>query len=195
MKYSILAVALLAAGPLAAQEERPWFGDDSEARSWNLYAEEPARFTGTVVDLTCEITGDCPANCGDGNRQLGILRDADGVLVNVQKNAQTSFNGGVADMLPWCGQSVEVDGLILWDEDLGADNIYLVQQIRAAGSTGDWTPANTWVAAWEARNPEALDGGGPWFRRDPRVLADIAQDGYFGLGLDRDPGIIAQVYE
>lgn len=192
MKYITIA-ALIAASPALAQDERPWFGDDSEARSWNLYAEEPARFTGTVVDLTCEITGDCPENCGDGRRQLGIVRDVDGVLMNVQKNAQTSFNGGVADMLPYCGQSVEVDGLILWDDDLGADNIYLVQRVRVGD--GEWSPANTWVSDWEARNPEAAEGGGPWFRRDPRVLADIATGGFFGLGPERDPDIIADVYQ
>ncbi len=190
---TLCIIAFCAPTALLAQDDRPWFGDDSEARSWNLYAEEPARFTGTVVDILCEITGDCADNCGDGNRQLGILRSVDGVLVNVQKNAQSSFNGGVADMLPYCGQQVEVDGLLLWDDDLGANNIYLVQRVRALD--GDWAPANTWTDAWALANPDYTEGGGPWFRRDPRVTADIAENGYFGLGLDRDPAIIADVYQ
>ncbi len=189
---TLLSLTLALTATAAAAQDRPDFSEGSEARSWNLYAEEPALFTGTVVDILCEITGDCPDNCGDGNRQMGIVRALDGVLVNVQKNAQSSFNGGAADMLPYCGQEVEVDGLLLYDDDLGAENIFLVQRIRTAD--GDWAAANTWTDAWAARNPEA-GGPGPWFRRDPRILADIAENGYFGLGLERDPGIIADVYQ
>lgn len=171
-----------------AQDADPWaFEEGSEARSWNLYAEIPATFEATVVDLLCEVAGNCVDNCGDGNRQLGLLRSADNVLVYPNKNAQTSFNGAVADLLPYCGQVVEVDGLILDDPDLGAANIYLVQTIRLAGET-EWQKANQWTKVWAENHPDA-GGKGPWFRRDPRVLAEIAEEGYFGLGLAEDEAI------
>ena len=31
----------------------------------------------TVVDPLCELTGDCPDNCGDGKRQLALVREVD----------------------------------------------------------------------------------------------------------------------
>ena len=45
MKHLIACLALIAS-PLAAQD----FSEGSEARSWNLYAEIPARFEAKVVD-------------------------------------------------------------------------------------------------------------------------------------------------
>lgn len=174
---SLIAAATLACAPALAQD----FSEGSNARSWNLYAEKPATFAAKVVDITCEITGDCVPNCGDGNRQIGLLRAADGALVYPNKNAQTSFNGATADLLPYCGQDVEVDGLLIEDPDLGARNIYLVQTIRVAGD-GEWSKANQWTKRWAEKNPDA-SGKGPWFRRDPRVNAAISENGYLGLGL------------
>ncbi|MEL7205406.1 MAG: hypothetical protein AAGL19_14595, partial [Pseudomonadota bacterium] len=57
----LIALLALVATPVAAQD----FSANSEARPWNLVAEVPARFEATVVDLLCELAGDCPANCGD----------------------------------------------------------------------------------------------------------------------------------
>lgn len=180
----LIAPALFAA-PAAAQD----FSEGSNARSWNLYAETPALFEATVVDITCEVTGDCPDNCGDGNRQLGLLRAADGVLVFPNKNSQSGFQGAGVDLLPYCGKSVEVDGLLIEDEDIkGAKNIYQVQMVRETG-TEEWVKANTWSKDWAKKHPEAT-GKGPWFRRDPRVNAHIAQTGYLGLGLDVDAAFI-----
>lgn len=195
MMKPVLTVALcLLASTAIAQETDPYaFEEGSEARSWNLFAEIPATFEATVVDLLCEVAGDCVDNCGDGRRQLGLLRSVDNVLVYPNKNSQTSFNGATADLLPYCGQVVDVDGLLLDDPDLGATNIYLVQTIRLAGET-DWQKANQWTKAWEARNPDAA-GEGPWFRRDPRVLAEIAREGYFGLGLEKDEEIKDIIFE
>jgi hypothetical protein len=172
------AVLILLATPLAAQD----FSEGSTAKSWNLYAEFPATFSAKVVDITCEVTGDCPDNCGDGRRQLGLLRDVDGVLVFPNKNAQSGFQGATVDLLPFCNAQVDVDGLLIEDEDIaGAKNIYLVQKVRVTGET-DWVKANTWTKNWNAKHPEAK-GKGPWFRRDPRVNAEIAANGHLGLGL------------
>ncbi|PWR02218.1 hypothetical protein DKT77_13215 [Meridianimarinicoccus roseus] len=184
MRRLVMLAALLAAGPLGAQD----FSAGSEARSWNLYAEQPARFEARVVDMLCAVTGDCPENCGAGRRQIGLLRAADGVLVYPNKNAQPIFTGAAVDLLPFCGADVEVDGLMLDDPDIGARNIYLVQRVRRLDG-GEWVNAQSWTEDWAARNPDA-DGEGPWFRRDPRVGALIEKDGYLGLGPEVDAAFI-----
>jgi hypothetical protein len=177
MKHIAFAFALIAS-PVFAQD----FSEGSTAKSWNLYAEREALFSAKVVDITCEITGDCPDNCGDGRRQLGLLRDVDGVLVFPNKNAQSGFQGATVDLLPFCGAQVDVDGLLIEDEDIpGAKNIYLVQKVRHSGET-EWVKANKWSKNWAAKHPEAK-GKGPWFRRDPRVNAELAAHGHLGLGL------------
>ncbi|WP_226780528.1 hypothetical protein [Oceaniglobus trochenteri] len=187
MRYLLALLAL--AMPAAAQD----FSEGSEAKSWNLYAEQPARFEAKVVDILCEVTGDCPENCGDGTRQLGLVRSADNVLVFPNKNSQPAFTGAAVELLPFCGQDVEVDGLLIEDEDLGARNIYLVQTIRRQGDA-EWTKANRWTKVWADTHPDAA-GKGPWFRRDPRVNAEIAREGYFGLGADKDAAIKDELFE
>lgn len=182
MLKHILIMSSMLAAPAIAQDVN--FEEGSEARTWNLYAEYPARFEATVVDMLCEVAGQCTENCGDGRRQLGLLRSVDGVLVYPNKNSQSIFTGASVELLPYCGQEVEVDGLELFDEDLGAVNIYLVQKIRRVGDE-KWITANNWTKNWAAQNPNSA-GSGPWFRRDPRVLAEIAGEGYFGLGLEED---------
>ena len=184
-----VALFVLVATPVLSQD----FSEGSEAKTWNLYAEQPARFEATVVDILCELTGDCPENCGDGNRQLGLVRTVDDVLVFPNKNSQPAFTGAVQELLPYCAQAVEVDGLLLEDDYLGAQNIYLVQRIRALDSE-EWVKANSWTKAWAENHPEAA-GKGPWFRRDPRVLAEIASEGYFGLGLEQDEEIKDFLFE
>jgi hypothetical protein len=188
MKHGLAVCAALFASVASAQD----FSEGSEARSWNLYAEEPARFEAKVVDILCEITGDCAENCGDGSRQLGLVRAVDGVLVYPNKNSQPAFTGAVQELLPYCGMDVEVDGLLLTDPDLGAINIYLVQLIREVGAE-EWVKANSWTNKWAEANPDAA-GPGPWFRRDPRVLAEIAEEGYFGLGLEADEAAKAELF-
>lgn len=187
-----ILIAMLAT-PAVAQDDLFPFEEGSEARSWNLFAEQPARFEATVVDIICEVAGDCTDNCGGGSRQLGLVRSVDGVLVFPNKNSQAAFTGAAVELLPYCGQEVEVDGLLLEDEFVGATNIYLVQTIRAVGQE-EWVKANQWTKVWEENNPDAA-GDGPWFRRDPRILAEIAKEGYFGLGLEQDEEIKDFLFE
>lgn len=184
MKHFIALVALVAT-PLAAQD----FSEGSEAETWNLYAEVPARFEAKVVDVLCNLTGDCPENCGDGKRQLGLLRTADDVMVFPLKNNQPAFSGAATDLLPFCEQVVTVDGLLIEDEDLNARNLYLVQTVTSADGTV--SKANQWTKEWAKRNPDAT-GEGPWFRRDPRIADIIAKEGYLGLGLETDAEFIAE---
>jgi hypothetical protein len=182
-------VGLALTGQAVAQD----LSAGSEAKSWNLYAEAPARFEATVVDVLCEIAGDCPDNCGAGARQLALLRSTDNVLVYPMKNAQPIFSGAVQELLPFCGKAVEVDGLLITDPEIGAQNVYLVQKIREVGAP-EWVAANQWSKDWAAAHPQAA-GEGPWYNRDPRVLAEIATDGYFGLGLEKDAEILKELSE
>ena len=64
-----------------------------------------------------------------------------------------------------------------------------MQKIRTVGDE-EWSKANQWTKVWAKNNPDA-SGEGPWFRRDPRVNAHIAEDGYLGLGLEVDEAFIA----
>lgn len=176
---NICLALILMANPLAAQD----FSANSEAKTWNLYGEIPARFEAKVVDVLCELTGDCPTDCGAGSRQLGLIRSADDVMVLPMKNSQPAFTGAAQELAPFCNQVIEVDGLLIEDEEIGASNIYLVQRIKSGEA--DWIKANTWTKKWAAKYPEAK-GKGPWFRRDPRIKDVIAAEGYLGLGLEAD---------
>jgi hypothetical protein len=188
MMLRCAAAFALIASPLTAQD----FSEGSKAKTWNLYAETPATFEAKVVDAMCEITGDCPENCGAGDRQLALLRTADDVMVMALKNNQPAFTGAVVDLLPYCGQTIQVDGLMIEDEDFPVKNVYLVQQIKADGA--DWTKASQWTKVWAKENPDAK-GKGAWFRRDPRIKALIETEGYLGLGLETDAEFKAYLFE
>lgn len=179
-KYLIPAVSSLAvlASPVAAQEGQ--FSEGSEARSWNLAWEEPARFEATVVDMLCEVTGDCDNACATG-RQLGLLRVADGVLTYPNKNNQGIFTGAAVDLAPFCSMLVEVDGLMIEDEYVGATNVYLVQRVRLLADEA-WTTTDGWTDAWAEQFPDAAAQEGRWYRNDPRVMGQIEADGYLGTG-------------
>ena len=185
MLKQIIAVTAMFASSVSAQD----FSENSEAKSWKLYAEVPARFEAKVVDLVCELTGDCPADCGAGKRQMGLLRTADNQMVFPMKNSQSVFAGAAVEFQPFCNQIVEVDGLMIDDPEIGANNVYLVQRIKADGA--DWIKANQWSKQWAKENPEA-EGKGPWFRRDLRVKEIIATEGHLGLGLDVDKKYIEE---
>ena len=189
-----LIAAVLLAVPAAAQDFDPEaFAEGSEAAPWNLYGEHPARFEARVVDILCELSGDCPDDCGEGERQLGLLRAADGALVFPNKNGQPLFTGAARELAPFCGLDVEVDGLLIEDPDLGARNVYLLQRIREASAV-EWSAADRWTEVWAEGNPDAAAQEGPWFRKDPRVGAMIEADGYLGLGLPTDEAFLQELF-
>ena len=45
------------------------------AEGWGIEHEEEMRVEAKVVDLLCEVTGNCADACGAGKRQLGLLFD------------------------------------------------------------------------------------------------------------------------
>ncbi len=152
------------------------------AEGWGLPGEEKARFEATVVDLLCEMTGDCPADCGAGKRQLGLLKD-DGRLVLPLKN-QVFFAGAAAELIDFCAQRVIADGLFSTNR---GHTVFALQFVKLA-SDGKWRRADRFLPKWAERN-----GVGPksatakrWFENDPRVKNLIARDGKLGLGLEAD---------
>jgi hypothetical protein len=152
------------------------------AESWGLPGEEIARFEAKVVDILCELTGDCPANCGAGKRQLGLLKD-DGTLVLPLKN-QVIFAGGAAELIGYCARRVVADGLMVTNR---GHSFFALQFVKGAPD-GKWRRANRFLPKWAAENgvgpksPTALR----WFENDPRVKDLIARDGKLGLGLEAD---------
>lgn len=183
LAVSFFAV-VISAGAAAAQD----FSEGSKAREMGLYGESKALFEAEVVDVLCMLSGDCPDNCGDGRRQLGLVRGADDVMVLPLKN-RTNFNGAVEDLIAYCGQTITVDGLLLRDDDINSVNVFMLQSILEPGAT-EWKKANVWPKTWKARNPDAAGKGG-WQRRDPRILAELEKEGYLGLGLSVDAPFIA----
>ena len=187
-------LVLLAALAWTFQAGAADFSEGSEAKEWGLLGEEKARFTAKVVDIACELGGDCPDNCGDGGRQLGLLRAADGVLVLAMKNGQPAFTGAAVDLLPYCGQTVEVDGVLVGDPDFTPAKFYMVQRVLPEGAS-EWKKANLWTKDWAKRNPDQKGVKGPWFRKDPEVKAAIARDGYLGLGAEADAAFMEYYFQ
>lgn len=174
----VFRIAALAAFSIAALAVNVAGAEEIKAKPWNLTGEELARFDAKVVDIVCELSGDCPADCGGGTRQLGLVTE-NGDLLIAGKNAQAIFTGAVVDLLPHCGATVTVDGLFTGID--GGPKLFQVQYIRPEGTAED-IKANAWGTAWNEAHPDLKDKKGPWFRKDPRVNALIARDGYLGLG-------------
>jgi hypothetical protein len=164
-----LTLTLGAAGANAAEE-------------WGLPDEEVVRFEAKVVDIACELTGDCPPNCGDGKRQLGLI-DGNGKLILPLKNA-TLFSGAVAELIDFCGKQVIADGLFSTNNGY---KIFALQFVKEAPK-GKWRRANRFLPKWAAENN--LPANSPkvrrWFDHDPRVKQLIKDQGALGLGPEAD---------
>lgn len=175
---SVLGLALALGAPDLARA----------AESWGLINEETARFEAKVVDVLCELTGDCPDNCGDGSRQLGLLTD-DGRLVPALKN-QVPFAGAAEELIDFCGQRVVADGLF---SNNRGHRVFALQFVRAAPD-GEWRRANRFLPRWAERNgvdPKSKTAK-QWFRNDPRVTERIAAEGRLGLGPQADQDYLSR---
>ncbi len=158
---AVAGLTLMAGSALAAEE-------------WGIDHEEKARLTVTVVDIVCELTGDCPENCGAGKRQLGLLTE-EGRLIPATKNFE-HFAGAIIDLLPFCGRKAVVDGLLIENPKLP---MFAVQFKKAAEPEGDWSRGNWFGKEWEKANPGKK--AGEWFRHDMRILAKIERSGKLGV--------------
>ena len=157
-------------------------GTARAAESWGLPGEETARFEATVVDLLCELTGDCPADCGAGTRQLGLLKD-DGTLVLPLKN-QVIFAGAAAELIGFCARRVVADGLFVTNR---GHTIFALQFVKLAPD-GKWQRANRFLPDWAAQNGVDAKSATArrWFENDRRVKDLVARDGKLGRGLEAD---------
>ena len=152
------------------------------AQEWGLPGEKVVRFEATVVDILCELSGNCPARCGGGKRQLGLLDD-EGVLHLAVKNA-TPFSGAALELIDFCGKRVVADGLFTTNRGY---RLFALQFVREAPA-GPWRAANRFLGEWAKRNGLAPDSPkiDQWFRNDPTVMRLIEKDGIFGLGAEAD---------
>lgn len=147
------------------------------AEGWGIKHEKITRAEVKVVDLLCEITGNCVPKCGAGKRQLGLLFD-DGTLVPVVKS-QTIFAGAVADLLPHCNKRIIADGLMINNPKM---RMFMLQFSRSAykgEKKGPWSGARQFGKDWSKAN-----GGKPadeWFRHDAQIKAALKEGGVLGI--------------
>ena len=189
MMTRLIGALLLAATPMVATPSAAAdFSEGSQAKNWPLKGREKAKFTAKVTDAVCALTGDCPADCGGGKRQMVLIREADNKMLLTSKNLQFQFQGPNYDLAPHCGKVVEVDGLMVGDDPTLKSKMYQVQLINGEKANGFTQP-------WKARNPEVADKKGPWFRHDPAINARLDNTGFLGLGLDAEKDFIAEELE
>ena len=152
------------------------------AEEWGLPDEKISRFEAKVVDILCELTGDCPNNCGDGKRQLGLI-NGDGKLILPSKNS-VIFAGTALELIDFCGKQVIADGLLTTNRGY---TIFALQFVKEAPN-GKWRRANRFTGKWAKQNgidPKSKKTN-RWFAHDPQVKAIIAKNGKLGLGLAAD---------
>ncbi|MGI9412391.1 MAG: hypothetical protein ACR2PM_01905 [Hyphomicrobiales bacterium] len=164
MKRVLLAAAAMMIGLGGAAQA---------AQEWGIDNEVKTRVDAKVVDLLCEVTGQCAANCGDGKRQLGLLLD-DGRLVPVVKNFDI-FAGGTADLIQFCGKKITADGLMINNPKMPMFAI----QFKRLAPDGKWSRANGWGKDWSKRNGGKKSN--QWFKSDPLVLKTLKDDGVYGI--------------
>lgn len=145
------------------------------AEEWGLEGEKIARFPAKVVDIACELTGDCPKNCGDGKRQLGLI-DEQGKLHLVIKNKDI-FAGAVNDLLPFCGQRITVDGLLIANKHMPMFQIQFKRPAPEGKEPGKWSGATWFTRDWAKKHGK---DGEQWFRHDPRVAAEVSKNSALG---------------
>jgi hypothetical protein len=148
-------------------------GAAQAADGWGIEHEKVTRVEAKVVDLLCEITGNCAPDCGGGKRQLGLLLD-DGRLVPVAKNFDP-FAGAVVDLIPFCGKRIVADGLLIEDPQMPL----FALQFKREAPDGEWSRANWFGKEWSKANGGAK--ANEWFRKDPRVVEEIKANGVFGI--------------
>ena len=167
----IIAVAIMALLLLGGGAARA-------AEVMGLPGEQALKTRAKVVDLLCELTGDCPAECGAGTHQLGLRLD-DGRLLLAAKDVGP-FTGATKDLLPYCGKTVTVDGVIT--RNFGA-TLYMVQSVAAVG--GKAACANRFVQDWAKAHGARLKDrctAPEWYRQDETVAKIIAEQGKLGTG-------------
>ncbi len=152
-----------------------------EVENWPITGAEKNQFSGEVVDVLCELNGNCIDQCGEGKRQLAIKTKNNKLgTVLVAKNL-TNYSGAADELWQFCGQQVELNGL--FTEHRGV-RFFQVQNLRASG--GEWQRANNFLNAWAAQSGKPPQQAINWQEHDERVKAIIERDGRLGLGTAAD---------
>lgn len=147
------------------------------ADNLGLADEKVESFKAKVVDIQCELTGQCAPSCGSGRRPLGLLT-VDGKL-RVAAKGSVNFAGVTPDLLPYCGREIYVDGLLI---DSPKAVLYFVQFIREK-EADPWKPTEAFATEWQSKHGDPEN----WQRDDPQVKAIIAEKGVLGLGAGIKP--------
>ncbi len=143
------------------------------AEEWGIEGEEVVRIGAVVVDVACELSGDCPADCGAGKRQLGLLTNEDTLLLVVKNN--DIFAGGTNDLVEFCGKEIVADGLLITSVHMPL----FALQFKRLAPDGKWSRANQFTKDWS--NANGGKKGNQWFRNDAVVNGEIATNGVFGI--------------
>ena len=150
-----------------------------EVASWPITNAEEQAFTGQVVDILCELNGNCVESCGKGTRQLALQTEQAGTVL-MAKNL-TNYSGAADELWQLCGQDVQVSGLFTEHQGI---RFFQVQNVRPPG--GQWEKATRFAEAWAERSGKPLAQASNWQEHDERVRAVIERDGYLGLGPEAD---------
>src|SRR5258708_27532730 len=171
MKKATMAIIGLATGLALAP------GPIRAADSMGLAGEKEVTAKVRVVDVACELTKDCPYQCGAGKRVLG-LRMSDGKLILAAKDT-APFTGAVRDLLPSCGKDVFVDGITI--TNFGT-TMFMLQRYRG-DEKKPWIEANQTVIDWAEAHKVKVDGpeATEWFRNDSAIKAAVAKKGKLGV--------------
>jgi hypothetical protein len=148
-------------------------GPASAAEEWGIDGEKKVRFEARVVDILCELTGNCPADCGAGKRQLGLLKD-DGTLIFAVKNVDI-FAGAANDLIGYCGKRIVADGLLIGNPKM---KMFALQYSKPVPD-GKWRRANQFGKDWSKAN--GGKAAGQWFKNDATIKRIIAARGVYGI--------------
>jgi hypothetical protein len=150
-----------------------------EIESWPITAAEKSQFSGKVVNIQCELGGNCAEQCGQGTQQLAVKSNKTGTVL-IAKNL-SNYSGAADELWRFCDQQVELNGL--FTEHRGV-RFFQIQNVRAKG--GEWQRANQFLSDWAERGGKTPLQAQNWHEHDDRVKAIIERDGRLGLGPQAD---------
>ena len=149
-----------------------------QVQKWGISGAEVAELSGEVVDVLCELSGNCAEQCGAGKRQLGIKTEQRTVLIAKDLNFYT---GAAQELWPFCNQQLVVNGQFT---QTGTTRFFQIQNVRTP--TGPWMSTGKFLENWAEKNGETLSKAEDWYRHDKRVNEILEKDGRLGLGLEAD---------
>lgn len=145
-----------------------------EVDRWAISGVKVAELSGEVVDILCEVSGNCVDQCGSGTRQLGIKTTEGTVLIAKDLNRYT---GGAEELWPFCSQQLVINGQFT---ESGKARFFQVQNVRTPN--GPWMKTSRFLEVWAEKNGQPVASANRWYTEDPRVKTILEQDGLLGLG-------------